>query len=104
MCIPSSCENPSSPSSTCVQLPSPSLIGFQMFDEPTPQQFPALFTWSQSVALRAPHALRFINLLPPFPNWPYGTYEGYVDAFIKQVGPNMLSFDMYVPPSLAIFL
>jgi hypothetical protein len=94
MCIPSSCESLSSPSSDCVSMQNPSLIGFVMYDEPTPDKFPALFNWSKSVTQRAPNALRFINLLPPFPNWPYGTYEDYVDAFIQQVKPNILSFDM----------
>jgi hypothetical protein len=75
-------------------MQDPSLIGFQMYDEPDPAQFPALFKWSQSVAERAPNALRFINLLPPFANFPYGTYEGYVASFVQQVRPNILSFDM----------
>ena len=94
MCIPSTCESLLSPQSSCVSLQDPSVIGFQMFDEPDPAQFAALANWSASIASRAPHALRFINLLPPFPNWPYGTYEGYVNAFIAQVHPNILSFYM----------
>jgi hypothetical protein len=75
-------------------MSSPSLIGFQMYDEPAPSQFLALSNWSKSVAARAPLALRFINLLPPFPNFPYGTYESYVTSFVRQVQPNVLSFDM----------
>jgi hypothetical protein len=75
-------------------MQNPSLIGFQMYDEPIPSQFLALSNWSKSVADRAPHALRFINLLPPFPNFPYGTYESYVESFVKNVQPNILSFDM----------
>ena len=92
MCIPSSCESLNSPASTCVSMRNPSLIGFQMFDEPLPSQFPALSNWSKSVASRAPNALRFINLLPPTPQ--IVPYEKYVGSFIDQVNPNILSFDM----------
>ena len=72
-------------------------MGYQLSDEPPSSDFPALATWMESIASRAPGALRFINLLPNygFPPPSDGVYEAYVDAFISIVGPDILCFDHY---------
>lgn len=66
--VPSACETAAgpAPAGSCVNLTSPALRGFQMADEPSAADFPALAAWAASVAARAPGALRFINLFPNY--------------------------------------
>lgn len=95
--LPSACETAAGPgpNGTCVGLESPALRGFQMADEPQAADFAALATWSASVAARAPGALRFINLLPNYAEFPSGGYDAYLSQYISTVRPDMLSFDHY---------
>ena len=55
--IPNACEagpEPANSTTSCVGLQSPALWGFQLYDEPQASEFPALRTWMESVAARAP--------------------------------------------------
>ena len=99
-CIPSACETAAGPgpSGSCVGAAAPgdAVMGFQMFDEPQPSDFPGLANWSASIAERAPGALRFINLLPNYgiPGGP-SAYADYVSEFVSVVKPDLLCFDHY---------
>lgn len=99
VCIPSACEtapDAPGPSGSCVGLPG--AWGFQLKDEPSASDFPALRIWADSVSQRSPDALRFINLLPNYANtvqWGTGDYESYVTSFINIVHPDILCFDAY---------
>ena len=98
--LPSACESAAGPgpNGTCVGLASPSLRGFQMYDEPSASDFSALAAWATSVAARAPGALRFINLLPNYASvGALGTrdYASYLAQYIATVKPDMLCFDHY---------
>ena len=98
--LPSACESAAGPgpNGSCVGLASPALRGFQMFDEPSAADFPALAAWAASVAARAPGALRFINLLPNYASaGALGTrdYGAYLAEYVAAVRPDMLCFDHY---------
>jgi hypothetical protein len=89
--IPSACESgPESANSTssCVSMQSDSLWGFQMVDEPSEADFPAVKKWFDSVGERAPGKLRFINLLPNY--GVDGDYHAYVQSYVDTVQPDML--------------
>lgn len=107
-CIPSACETAAGPgpAGSCVATVG-DVLGYQMYDEPTADQFPALAEWASSVAARAPGALRFINLLPNYgPFADEAAYSSYVAAFVATVKPDVLCFDHYpqwgAPPASAI--
>ena len=99
--LPSACESAAGPGpngTTCVGLASPALRGFQMSDEPSVADFPALAAWAASVAARAPGALRFINLLPNYASagaLGASSYGAYLAAYVAAVRPDMLCFDHY---------
>jgi hypothetical protein len=98
--LPSACESAAGPgpNGTCVGLASPALRGFQMYDEPSVADFPALSAWAASVAARAPGALRFINLLPNYASagaLGASTYGAYLAEYVATVRPDMLCFDHY---------
>jgi hypothetical protein len=96
-CIPSACETAEGPgpSGSCVGAAAP-VMGYQLADEPQPSDFPAIATWFSSLKQRAPNALRFVNLLPNYGNFPEpGGYGAYVDGFVKTVQPDVLCFDHY---------
>ena len=91
-CIPASCETDAGPGpgGSCVGVASP-VMGWQLFDEPQPSDFPAIAAWFSSLALRAPGALRFVNLLPNYANFPQpGGYGAYVEEYVAQVKPDIL--------------
>ena len=98
-CLPCSCETAArpGPAGSCVGASDGPVFGYQMVDEPQRSDFPALAAWAASVAVRAPGALRFINLLPnyflPAPSSP--AYDDYVAAFVTTVKPDILCFDHY---------
>lgn len=99
---PSACETPAGPApgGSCVNQwgSSPALVGFQMLDEPSASEFPAVAAWAASVAARAPGALRFINLLPNYASagaLGTATYGEYLERYVATVAPDMLCFDSY---------
>ena len=95
-CIPSACETGPNGPASCVGLPH--AWGWQMKDEPSADEFPALRVWADSVATRAPGTLRFINLLPNYATpgaWNASTYDEYVSEYVEVVDPDLLCFDHY---------
>lgn len=95
-CIPSACETGPDGPASCVGLPT--AYGWQMKDEPSAAEFPALRTWADSIAARAPGTLRFINLLPNYATpgaWNASTYDEYINLFVDVVDPDILTFDHY---------
>ena len=63
-------------------------------DEPSPATFSALANLSAQLELQRPGKLRFINLLPNYFTTDDGSYlKEYVEPFVKQVRPNVLSMD-----------
>ena len=98
--LPSACETAAGPgpSGSCVGLTGTALAGFQMADEPSATDFPAVAVWASSVAARAPSALRFINLLPNYASvgaLGAPSYAAYLNSFVDAVHPDLLSFDHY---------
>ena len=72
--------------------------GFDMSDEPNVKEFPMLRNVSDQVAALYPGHLRFINLLPNYATpaqYNASTYSDYVDAFVSQVDPDVISMDHY---------
>jgi hypothetical protein len=68
-----------------------SLAGFNLYDEPAASNFPSLGRAFSVVRGLAPQLLAYANLLP-------GTganYDSYVNGFIQNVQPSLLSFDRY---------
>jgi hypothetical protein len=96
-CIPASCETATgpNPSGTCIGVSNSTVFGYQMQDEPQASEFNALATWAASVKVRAPNALRFINLLPNYGFNDENVYLDYVSSFISIVKPDILCFDHY---------
>ena len=63
-------------------------------------KFAALANVSQQLQTQRPGKLRFINLLPNYFTADDGTYvKGYVEPFVEQVKPNILSMDHCESPS-----
>lgn len=100
--IASACESADGPGSegSCVGISSNSslLLGYQLTDEPSFEDFEMLGAWAASVSERAPGALRFINL---FPNYVVqslmgaSTYGEYLESFVETVKPDIICFDAY---------
>ena len=96
-CIPSACESAGgpTPAGSCVGAAAP-VMGYQLADEPQPSAFPAIAAWFASLAQRAPGALRFVNLLPNYADFPQpGGFGAYVAEFVRVVAPDLLCFDHY---------
>ncbi len=81
------------------QLPeSPAVWGYKLRDEPPLQEFPALQKSVATLREARPGKLAYINL---FPNYASNTqlgapsYDAYVNTFVKEVNPDVLSMDHY---------
>ncbi len=76
----------------------PSLLGYHVFDEPSPACFETLGKIRRIISKFDPDHEAYINL---FPNYAFPgllgdiPYEEYVENFIKTVNPEILSFDNY---------
>jgi hypothetical protein len=85
--------------------PSAALWGWQLKDEPTALDFPALANETAALAAARPGKLRFVNLLPNYATAtqlsgdPAGvtgmSYGEYVSSFVEQVRPDVLCVDHY---------
>lgn len=71
--------------------PHPSLVGFNLFDEPWDGIFASLGKAFEVARAGAPRLLPYANLLPG--NGP--SYDAYVNGYIAAVKPPLLSFDRY---------
>ncbi|MEJ2007102.1 MAG: hypothetical protein P8Z30_02930 [Acidobacteriota bacterium] len=76
----------------------PAALGFFLYDEPDASLFPGLDKVESALRKAMPGALPYVNLLPN-----YGTaarmgapaYEAYLQKFMKEVRPSLLSYDNY---------
>jgi len=83
---------------------SPAVYGFFIYDEPGANDFPALARAVDAVRRLAPGKLAYINL---FPNYATAggddsqlqtdTFEEYVERFVREVHPQVISWDNYMP-------
>lgn len=75
----------------------PALFGYYLRDEPRAEAFQGLARWSAAFREAAPKALPYINLFPNYatPEELGGTYEAYLENFVKIVRPPFLSYDNY---------
>jgi len=83
---------------------SASVIGYFIRDEPGAREFPELAKAVAAVKKYAPGKLAYINLLPGYatlgeknPNSQLGTdtFGEYLERFVKEVKPQLLSYDNY---------
>jgi hypothetical protein len=85
---------------------SPALIGYQIADEPLVADIPELKILTESIAEARPGKLRYINMNPNYADIDalnrgntltknVTSYPEYIDRFIKDVKPDVLSFDHY---------
>ena len=81
------------------QLPeSPAVWGYPLCDEPPMQEFPGLRKTVETLRDARPGKLAYINLFPNYANEEQlGTadYEKYVNTFVEEVNPDVLSMDHY---------
>jgi hypothetical protein len=77
----------------------PALLGYFVLDEPTADAFPALAAIFAHLKQRDLKHPAYVNLFPihadPVGQLGAGTYEAYVERFVKQVDPFVLSYDHY---------
>ena len=83
---------------------NPAFWGFDFYDEPNTNVFPALANLFRQVAALYPGKVRFINLLPnyadPATQLISKNYTTYVDGFVAAMaagggGPDILCMDHY---------
>jgi hypothetical protein len=110
-CIPTLCgkvDVNGAPPEECLHLgaQSPNFWGFQLLDEPSSQEFPAMGNFSKRLAAVRPNAMQYYNLLGSgasgFHN--QSLYEQYWDSFVTLVNPDVLSQDFYPDFSLPFSL
>ena len=83
---------------------NPALKGYFLMDEPSARDFPALGKAVAAVKRFAPGKLAYINLLPDYatlgaPDTSQlgtATYTEYLERFVSEVKPQMLSYDNYM--------
>ncbi len=81
------------------QLPTgPACWGYHLVDEPVAGTFPDLGKLVDGIRQARPGKLAYINLFPDYASTPAlgtKTYDEYVQRFIKEVNPDVLSMDHY---------
>lgn len=81
------------------QLPAgPAVWGYKLRDEPPSQEFPGLRDTVAQIRQARPGKLTYINLFPNYASdQQLGTagYDEYVDRFMTEVNPDVLSMDHY---------
>jgi hypothetical protein len=76
----------------------PAVLGYYLTDEPGAAAFPALAKWTAALHTAAPKQLAFVNLFPNYASagqMGVPTYPQYLEAFISQVKPAVVSYDHY---------
>ena len=77
----------------------PAFAGFNLYDEPSADEFERLGLMTSILRDQVPEALAYVNLFPTYANpvsqLRTSTYEEYVDRFVAEVEPPLLSFDHY---------
>lgn len=80
---------------------NPALEGYYIFDEPQEVEFPKLAKLARHIKARDPHHFCFVNLLPIFGvrtkkiKDPSLIYKDYINEYIRQFKPDLLSYDYY---------
>jgi hypothetical protein len=82
---------------------SPAVIGYFVTDEPGVQKFPALAKAASALHKYAPGKLAYVNLYPDYatlgaPNLSQlgvSKYPEYLDRFVDEVKPELISYDNY---------
>lgn len=80
---------------------NPALEGYYIFDEPQEVEFPKLAKLVRHIKARDPHHFCFVNLLPIFGvrtkkiKDPSLIYKDYINEYIRQFKPDLLSYDYY---------
>jgi hypothetical protein len=76
----------------------PALYGYYLKDEPNMNEFPGLAIVSDAFLEKSPDKIPYINLFPNYASQnQLGTenYWNYVEGFINEVNPPMISYDHY---------
>jgi hypothetical protein len=75
----------------------PALAGYDILDEPSAGSFPGLGEVVGYLKAHDPAHLAYVNLLPNYGGCCWGTssYQDYVQRFVSQVRPELLSYDHY---------
>ena len=76
----------------------PALYGYYLKDEPNMREFPGLAIVSDAFLEKSPDKIPYINLFPNYASQnQLGTenYWNYVEGFINEVNPPMISYDHY---------
>jgi len=76
----------------------PAALGFFLYDEPDVSLFPGLGEMASALRKAMPGALPYVNLLPNYgtaARMGAPTYEAYLEKFMKEVHPSLLSYDDY---------
>ena len=76
----------------------PALGGYFLTDEPSAGDFPKLARWAGRIKAADPDHVIYVNLFPDYANSQQlgvGSYQQYVEQFVKQVPVPILSFDYY---------
>ncbi|WP_185602303.1 beta-galactosidase [Paenibacillus sp. 598K] len=72
-------------------------MGHVFYDEPAMEQYAQLSTLAGTYRTLVPEGLAYVNLLPTYSTLHQrgGTYDEYVQGFIEQFRPEVLSYDHY---------
>ena len=76
----------------------PALAGYFVVDEPVAEEFPVLAQVVGQLQQLDPEHLAYVNLLPDFipaEDLGTGSYDEYVERFLVEVKPELLSYDYY---------
>jgi hypothetical protein len=75
------------------------VVGYLIWDEPSPNRFSDISRWTNALRLVHPENLTWINLHPvklvEEELKSVTAYEPYIDEFVAQVKPDVLSYDNY---------
>ncbi|MCC6125393.1 MAG: hypothetical protein IT426_10550 [Pirellulales bacterium] len=81
----------------------PNVLGYYISDEPRANAFPALGKAVAAVKKHAPGKLAYINLFPSYSTIDAArseletvTYEEYLERFVREVQPQLISYDNYL--------
>ena len=74
---------------------SKSILGYYIADEPNGSHFPALAKAVQAVKKYAPGKLAYINLFPNYAQLGTDSYTEYLEKFVNEVKPQIISYDNY---------
>jgi hypothetical protein len=78
---------------------NPVVMGYRLVDEPRRDTFKQVSRWVSAFESEAPDKIPFVNLFPDYSEHKAGVlddaYHTYMQAFVDEVKPRVLSFDNY---------